>query len=690
VRICWILVFLGVFAHTKARADETIRHDHPHGVPEIIITADPLSDIDGHFAAPVTILDQKALRSESMRSVGEAVANQLGVTSSDFGVSVGRPVIRGLGGGRVRVLEDGIGAMDLSTISPDHGVSVEPIFAEQIEIFRGPATLLYGSGASGGLVNIENGRIPKRVPEALAVEGYGHYDTASDGWLGAFKADGALRSNLVLHLDGLKRDTDDVEIPGFAETMPDTGERAGILPNSDTDTENFSAGLSWIESSGFIGVNVSRFTNIYGVPGAHDTSVGAAVTEGGTRIDQQQTRFDFQSTRDLDVAYVSRITARWGYNDYEHDEIEASGATGSRFFNEEWEGRVELVHRPAGRWDGVVGLQVRDRDFAAVGEEAFLAPAGVASWAAFLFEKGEFGRVHIDYGVRFEAQDADSSAARSAEHRLVSVSGGGVYEYGDGYAVGFSGAHSQRAPSIEELFANGPHLASNTFEIGDAGLGEETSMNVDVFWRKSDGRLRFDFTLFYNDIEDFIFLASNDENGDGVADRVEPDFLDTGFVVNDDEGLLLVNQRQTDARFWGFEFEAELGLFEDARGLLDFRIWTDYVEAQFEDDRRVPRIPPLRYGAGLAWTRGPAYAGFSVVQVTDKDDTAPLETDTDGYTMVNLHAGFTVSFGDAGEITFFARGTNLADERARRHTSLVKDLSTLPGISGVLGIRARY
>lgn len=674
-------------------------HDHPHehAIPEIVVTADPLGNVDSHFAAPLIVMDEKALRKQSTRSIGAVVANELGVSSSDFGANVGRPIIRGLGGGRVRVLEGGIGSMDLSTISADHGVSIEPIFANQIEILRGPATLLYGSGASGGLVNVANGRILKDVPERPEAELYNHYDTASDGWLGAFKIDAGLGSNLALHIDGLKRRSHDVDIPGFAAVDPQPGDRPGSLPNSDAETENFAAGASLVGEDGFLGFNISRFTNDYGVPGGHhdedaDAAETGTVADGGTRIDQQQTRYDVGAAYTIKRFHLERLKLRWGYNDYGHDEIESSGEVGTEFANDEWEGRIEIILEPLGRWDGVVGFQARDKEFEAVGEEVFIPPAELDNQAMFLFEKAEYGEVHVDFGLRLEAQHTSSVAfAKSPDFNLFGVSAGGTWAYAAAYEIGLSASRSQRAPTIEELFAEGPHLATNTFEIGDVNLGEETSTNVDVFWHKTDGRYRFGFTFFYNDIDDFIFLQSNDLNNDGIADRVEEDFLETGEIVDDDDALLLVNQVGQDARFWGFELEGEVTLFEDTRGLLDLRLWTDYVDGELKDGMRIPRLVPLRFGGGLEWERGRTYSGVSVVRVTDhQPDPASLETPTPGYTMVNLHAGYTVSINRVGDFTLFVRATNLADETARRSTSFVKDLAPLPGISGLFGIRARF
>lgn len=696
----WVARLFGLAAAITVAplpAAETHGHPHEHEIPEIIVTADPLGDVDGHFVAPTTVLTGEALERESMRSIGEAVSNQLGVSSSDFGASVGRPVIRGLGGARVRVLENGIGTMDVSTISADHGVSAEPLFAEQIEILRGPATLLYGSGASGGLVNVSNARIASELPDAAELNLYGHYDTAADEWLGAFKLDAAIGRHVAVHFDGLRRDNDDVSIPGFASRHPDADERPGTLANSSADAHNYAGGASVIGEDGYFGIAVSQYDNEYGVPGAHghdehgdEEHEDEEEEEGGTRIDMKQSRYDLAGAWHLDRFMIERAKIRWGFNNYAHNEIEADGAIGTMFSNDEWEGRLEFILQPIGRWDGVVGFQFTDKDFKAVGEEAFVAPSSRDSQALFVFEKADFGNIHVDLGFRLETQDATSSTLPgTVDHNLLSLSGGASWHYRPDQELGFSAARSQRAPSIEELFAGGPHLASNTFEIGNPNLGEETSHNLDVFWRKNAGRVRFGFTAFVNDIADFTFLRLNDRNGDGIADRVEDDFADTGMIVDEDDALLLVNQAQADAFFWGLELETEATVFDNDYGLLDLRLWTDRVSGEFDDGANVPRLPPPRFGGALDWSRGAYYAQLAATRTTEQDDLAALETRTPGFTELNVQVGYRVNVGDT-ELSLFARGSNLLDETQRRHVSLVKDLAPRPGIAGLIGVRLRY
>ena len=719
-------------------------HTHtPAGVEaieEIIVTADPLGDVESHLMRPVQVLTKEELQTRSIRNIGETVANELGVSSSDFGTAAGRPVIRGLAGSRVSVLENGISTMDVANISADHGVPIEPAFARQVEILRGPATLIYGSGASGGVVNVVNDRILKYLPETLEGDIAIQYETVSDGVNGAGSFN-AGAGDFALHFDGMKRNTGDYDVPGYAELDADEDEmERGVLENSSIETENVSAGISWIGKRAFIGFSVSRLDSNYGIPGSHhhgeeedhgeeeedhgdeeeegedhgeeeDEEEGHHEEEdegededhheeegeeghggGGARIDMGQTRYDLEADIDQPFAGIHRIRTRWTYNDYNHNELEASGEVGTAFDNDEVEGRIEVIHNPIGPWQGAFGLQYRNKDFAAVGEESFVLPSKVETIAAFLLEKADFGNWHTEFGARYEYQETSADAAEDTSHDLFSVSGGMSWNYAAGYEAGLTITHAQRAPSLEELYANGPHLATTTFEIGDIGLGKEKSTNFDLFWRKTTGRLTLTANLFYNRIDDFIFLKEQDLNGDGFADRVEEDFDGDPADILDPEEVgepLLVVQSQDDADFMGFELEGVAHVLEGDAGALDLRLWADYVEAERSDNINLPRITPWRFGAGMTYSGDPWYASVSYTRVNKQDDTAPLETETDGYDVLNLYASYRLTKGD-NDITLFASATNLLDDESRRHTSFAKHQAPLPGRSGIFGLRVSF
>ena len=734
-------------AHTPAGEIHTpVDHTHTSAgheyVDEIVVTADPLGDIDAHLVRPAQVLTKKELETRSIHNIGEAVANELGVSSGDFGAAVGRPVIRGLAGSRVSVLENGVSTMDVANIGADHAVPTEPAFAQQVEIFRGPATLLYGSGASGGVVNVVNDRILRYVPEDLQADILLQYETVFDGVNGAGSFNVGT-GNFAFHIDGMKRNTDDYDIPGFAELNRDPDEEMGkgVLENSSIESESVAAGVSWIGKRGFVGFSVSRLDSNYGILGSHhhhgETDMldeidlhegqdhdeeeehhededhdeeeehhededhdeeeehheeGGHGEEGRSRIDLGQTRYDFEASVYDPFTSIHRIKTRLTYNDYHHDEVEANGDVGVAFDNEEMEARVEIVHHPLGGWQGAIGLQYHYKDFAAIGEENFVLPSELESIAAFLLEKGDLGNWHMEFGARYEYQDTSAVNGKETSHDLFSISGGLNWDYLKGYELGLSVTHAQRAPSLEELYASGPHLATTTFEYGDTELGKEKSTNIDFYWRKTTGRLTLTANLFYNRIDDFIFLKEQDLNEDGIADWVHDDFAGDLADIQDPEedGVrLLVAQVQDDADFMGFELEGVIHALEGSNGVLDVRLWADYVQGERADNVNLPRVTPWRFGAGMTYFRGPWHASLSYTRVNKQNDTALFETPTKGYDSLNLYASYRLS-QSGNAVTLFASASNLLDEEIRRHTSFVKELAPLPGRSGIFGVRVSF
>ncbi len=692
---------------------------------EVVVTADPLGATDQHLVQPVHVLTKEELATRNVRNLGEAVAGEPGVAASDFGPGAGRPVIRGLSGKRVKVLENGVGVMDTADLSPDHAVSTEPALAQQVEILRGPATLLYGSGAVGGVVNVVNNRLLRRAPEGFAGEAWQQYETVANAIAGAAAVDVGL-GNIAVHLDGLARSTDSYDIPGFAELEADDAEEKGVLANSDIESTNIAAGLSWVGDRGFISFSVNRIDGDYGIPGhhhhhdedeehdhededhedeAHDHEAEDHEDEGhdhaedghedeaagGARIDLGQTRYNVEALLERPVAGVSHISMRWAYSDYNHDELEPGGAVGSSYDNDEVEGRIELVHEPLGLWTGALGLQYRRKDFASAGAESFVRPAVLDSIAAFLLEKGDLGeRLHVEFGARYEWQDADAAGVRGVDHSLFNASAGASWSYAPGYELGLAVTHAQRAPSIEELYASGAHLATMTFEVGDVGLNKEKSTNVDLYWRKNAGKLQFTANLFYNLMDDFIFLQERDADNDGAADRVNADFNgDLGAAPAATGELLLVTHSQDDARFMGFELEGTAQLLDGANGDLEARLWADYVRGERDGDINLPRITPWRFGAGLSYSRNAWYAALDYARVNRQGDTAPLEAATAGYHDLRLYARYRLSLADR-ELTLFAGVDNLLNEEQRRHTSFVSRQAPLPGRSARFGMRFTF
>lgn len=650
-------------------------------LPRVEVSASAFGRTALELTQPVEIISGDELKMLSQASIGETLSSQLGVTSTYFGPASGRPVIRGMTGNRVRVQEDGIGSMDASALSPDHAVAIEPLLVDSVEIVKGPATLLYGNGAFGGVINMKDGRIPEELPlTALsgAIELRG--DTAADERTGVVRLDGG-HKQFAWHVDAFRRKTGEVEIPSGAESeilheaeghTEEEEEGHGHLENSDMETLGGAIGGSWIGENGFFGLSVSRFESDYGVPGhAHEEEVAdpplPEEEHHGVRIDLRQTRYDLKGQRDNPFSGIETLKLRAGYNDYQHQEIEED-IVATTFTNKEFDGRLEMVHAPLAGWRGAFGIQLNDRDFAAVGEEAYVAPAKSQSLGLFLVEEREFDDWRVELGGRFETQDQDAEGYASQSDNAFSLSGGVVRKLGEAQSLGFNLTRAQRMADIEERYANGPHLATLQYEIGNPALDVETAHNIDLTWRKAGEGLRWTVNWFYNKVDDFIYLQN------------------TGVEV---DGLPVAMYQQNDAVLKGFEAEMIFPLLHDNGSALDMRLFSDYTRGTLIDGGNLPRIPPLRFGAGIDYSSTSWTAGIQAVRYDEQTETAAFELPTEGYTMLDASISYRV-FTPHVDWNFFLRGSNLLNEEARRHTSFLKDLAPLPGRNFTVGVRAGF
>ena len=669
---------------------------------DLEVSADPLSASSQHIVSPVQVLQRDELDRKNKTTISDLVNNEPGVSTTGFGPGVGRPVIRGQSGGRVGVMSDGISSMDVSTISPDHGVALSPLFVDQVEILRGPATLLYGSGASGGLVNIISNQILDYVPEGLEGEIYGHFDSAANDKTGGLKVNYG-QGEFAFHFDGLYRDTQNIEIPGFELLTPHEEDVPGELQNSDVETRDLTFGASWVTDRGFLGLSINSYDNDYGVPGhAHHheeeheeeeehEDEEEHEEEGGVRIKQDQTRFDLKGELQDPLSGFSLLKTRWGYNNHTHRELEEGGIS-TQLDNDEWEGRVELLHNPLALWEGVLGIQYKNRDLQTSGEEAFLPDSKLNSIGLFILERRDFDRWHLEIGGRYEHQSAESILQTSdVNHDLFSFSTGLGYHWTDQISTRLNFTRSQRAPSLETLFSNGAHLATNTFEVGNTSLSEETSHSLDLTFSKTGGRFTADLTLFSSWIDDYIFASEGDRNGDGVVDRVEGDFSgDLAEIVLEEDAALLVDQVQADARFYGIELQARYNILNRAGQTLDLKLWGDTVRGKLSGGQNLPRVTPWHLGLGLDYQRGPLNMYLDASHTGRQTKLAALETASDSYTELGAGISYTLSMNGMTNANLFLRGTNLLDEEIRSHTSFVKDIAPLQGRSVMAGFRVLF
>jgi iron complex outermembrane receptor protein len=640
-------------------------------LPPVVVTATPFEDRgELDMAQPVSVLKGDDLRRKREASLGDTLSRELGVASSSFGPGAGRPIIRGLDGPRVRVLENGVGTLDISSISPDHAVTAESLNASQIEILRGPSTLLYGSGASGGVVNVVNGRIPNQLFKSIKGNIEARGNTATEERTGAFNANGSI-GQASWSVGGFKRKTGDYHIPGRANES-DLNSRAGVVENSAVSSGGLSAGGSYVGERGFLGGSVARFDSEYGIPGPE-----------GAKIDLKQTRYDLAGELEKPIAGFEKLKVRMGYNDYKHAEIESTGEIATRFKNRGLESRAELLHSPIANWKGVFGMQFRDRHFSALGEETVVPVTKSHSLGVFLVEERNWDRWRLELGGRGEyaAQDPGNSHP-SRLFGLYNVSAGILWKFMDGYGLGLSAIRGQRAPSTEELYIRGAHHGTATFQTGDSRLTSETTNNVDLTLRKTTGPVTWKVNVFHNWISDYIFVRSADTDGNGVADRVDKE----GTLGPTGE-FLVQNFTQAGARFYGAEAEV---IFTLKPNEIDLRLFTDYVRGKLNEGGNVPRITPLRFGLEFNHRTGPWAANVSATRVMRQNRLAELETSTPGYTLVNIEVSYRIKETRSNGIKIFLQGRNLLDEEMRVHTSFLKNFAPLPGRALVVGLRGEF
>ncbi len=639
-------------------------------LPGVVITAPTTSSAESDGIKADIIVQGDRLRRNRETNLGDTLSHELGVSSTSFGPGAGRPIIRGQDGPRVQVLENSIGTGDISTISPDHAVATETLSASRIEILRGPSTLLYGSGISGGVVNVVNERIPERLFQTPQANFEGRFNSALEERSGALTASGSM-GRMSWNIEGVKRKTNDVHIPGRAD-INDPNSSVGFIKNSAIDYSNLSVGSAYIGERGFMGVSISRLDNFYGIPGAE-----------GAKIDMGQTRYGLAGDLDNPLKGFEQLKVRFNYNDYRHNEL-TEHEIGTRFKNRELEGRAELAHTPIANWQGIMGIQLQNRDFSAKGEEAFVPPSLSQSAGLFMLEKRRWQRWQFEAGGRFERtmHNPHAELLQTRDFNLYSISAGGAWKFIDGYQIDLTATRGQRAPSTVALYANGFHVATNTFEQGDQALTKETSNNFDIALQKTAGMVTGKVNVFYNHVKDYIFQQSRDSNGDGIADRVN----DEGVL--DSHGAFLVQDfAQTRAKFYGLEAEAVVTLLPE---MLNLRLFTDIVYGKLKDNGNIPRLTPQRFGFDVDFKKNAWSANFNLTRVVKQDRVAVLETETPGYTSMSAEMSYHMKLTKSVNYTLFLQGRNLLDSDMRVNTSFLKDIAPLPGRAIVGGVRGSF
>jgi iron complex outermembrane receptor protein len=659
--------------------------DDYHTDQPIVVTAPYVRSLD--ILGNVSVMEGEKLAQDIRGQIGDTLASQPGVSSSSFSPGASRPILRGFSGERAAVLVDGLGAIDASSTSADHAVSIDPLTAERIEILRGPSVLLFSSQAVGGAVNVFDRRIPRSVPESpFHLDALASYGTAADDKSAGASIDVPLGERFVVHADGNYRDSNNVRVGGLiyapelrahlldlaadasadgdadeAARLTDAANSRGKVPNSQSRSTSAGVGAAFIDDGGSLGISFGYLEDNYGIPPRAD------IDEVPT-IKARQYRFDLRGEVELGDGLFEKLRFRGAYADYAHTEFD-DGEPGTRFTNRGIEFRTELAQNDRGGWRGASGVQYSFRDFAAIGDEAFLPANETTRLAAFTLQELERGPVTLEGALRIEkSQVTANSIGFDRSFTSFSGAGGLSYQLTDGLKASFSVSRSERAPSAEELLSDGPHAATLTYERGNPDFDKETSWGGEASLKfKRDG-WSAGITGYASWFDNFIYET------------------DTGLIADD---LPLFEFRQNKARTWGFEFEgaapvAQVGGFHIAADAT-----ADMTRAKIVDGPYVPRIPPLRIRGGLEASSERLDARAEVEWTDDQNRIAAFETPTKGFTLVNASLTWR-PLPETKNLSLTLAADNIFDVDARRHASFTKDYVPLAGRDIRITARASF
>ena len=737
IRCSVALTLFGYLMPTQSLAQQPALNEavapHKHEMlEEVLVTANPLGRDSNDLSQSATVLEGQALSRQLASSLGETLARMPGLSNASFGENVGRPVIRGLQGARVGVLNNSLAVSDASSVSQDHAVSVEPFLTDQIEVLRGPATLLFGSGAIGGVVNMVTPSIPQAIPE----EGYSgratvQANTAADEEFAAGRLDLG-QGAFALHLDGFHRRTNDYDIPGRAALYPededeheeeghDEGEHEGEEEHSDKSSDDGTLensflknrggtiGVSWIGEQWRFGVAYNEYKADYGIPGGghehggheeehdedehgdeehgdeehsdeeHSDEEHSEEEEGPVTIRLRTERTEAEVAGSNPLPGFEQFKVRFVDTSYKHTEFEGD-EVGTVFESDSTNTRVELKHNSWGAWQGVFGFQYTDLDFSAVGAEAFIPNTNTKTTAAFWIERGDFDAWQIDLGLRYEdvkikvpntlvLEEGPTGPSSDSDFQPFSASAGTIWTISD--AVGLTGSvsYAERAPGVEELYANGPHIATQVFEVGDVSLSKESTVHVEGGARLDLGRFSGSATVYMDQFSDYIYQS------------------DSGL---EEEGLPVLVWSQQNADFVGAEVELRYDFEESKFGHWQVFSFADVVDGELSDNTDVPLMPPKRVALGLDWDKGNWTANVLWIHAYDQNNVAELETDTPGYDLLNAELALNGSGQDQFEWQIYLKGQNLLDESIRNSTSYLKDQAPQIGLNIIFGVRVFF
>jgi iron complex outermembrane receptor protein len=676
----------------------------------IQVQAHPLIQTAADFAVADHVVDQKAL-SERATTIGDALADELGVYSNQFGTGASRPVIRGQDGPRVKVLQHASETADVSTLSPDHTVTVDPILAKQVEVIRGPSTLLYGAGTVGGLVNVTDQKIPTQMPEDGLEGTVGlRYNSGSDEKLASAGVTAGIGENFALRVEGSKRKANNyIAHAGYFTEHPhheedENGneieeihrEKARRVDNTFAEGQTVNIGGSWIHDRGFIGLSYSNRQDQYGLPGHsheyHDchphgnelhcgghgpapqpdpNAVEEEHAHGGPWVDLESHRYDMRTELNNPFAGFDKLRAHASFTDYEHDELEENEVI-SNFKSKGYDARLELVHVPVAGWEGVIGTQYSQQKINLAGgadeheghshSSVLMADTKTEKYSLFGLEHKQIGDVHVELGARVEHQKIDvDSTQKNYSDTGVSGSAAANWEFAPNYKLSVVGSHQQRLPLAQELYADGVHFATNTYERGNQDLDVEKSNNLELGLHYEGDKLDYHVHVYHNWFDNYIYGATTDDDG----------------------AFRLIDYTQDKARFYGTEAQAGYQIND----MYKLSVFGDYVRGKIEG-KNAPRVPAGRLGTKVEADFADGWTGLAeYYHVFNQDMIASYEDETQGYNMVNVGLSYANTIADKNAYRVYFKANNLLDDQVYSHTSF---LSNIPQVGRNFTVGVQY
>lgn len=636
---------------------------------QVPVTGNPLGVASDDMVVPVSVLGGRELSLRRQGTLGETLNGIPGVTATQFGPNASRPIIRGLDAERVRIMQNGVGVLDASSLSFDHAVGIDPLIIEQIDVVRGPAALLYGGSAMGGVVNAIDHRIPKESLNGYTGRAEARFGGPDNTRNGAAVVDVG-NGLFALHADVYSRETSNLDIPGYAvskrKSLADGTERDSkgkkTLNNSAGFANGGAMGASWTFDKGYLGLSYADSNNYYGT-----------VAEDDVKIDMNNKRTELAGeVRDL-KGPIEKLKLRMAYTNYKHVELE-NGEVGTTFKNRGMQGSLEGTHQTFLGLNGVVGYQFQNTRFMALGEEAFVPSVTTQDQSLYLYEEYAIDKHKITFGGRTgetSVRSADSDNFGTGQNKRFSPNSfalGGLYTIDESWVATVNLSHNERAPSYFELFADGPHIATGQVEIGNTSLKKERSNGIDAQLKWKSGGHSITLGAYATKFKNFIglFNTGNDRLVDG-------------------ELLPEAEFRAVPALFKGLELEGKFALNDEWA----LRLRGDYVHAKdTRNNDYLPRISPLRLGGGLDYRLGNWNARMDVLHAFKQNDVAENELKTDGYT--NLSALVAYKLPVKYHVELFAKANNLLNDEIREHASFLKDISPAGARSILVGARADF